>query len=96
VTALENGPSEGALYVAGTGRRTAVKEVAELVRAEVWRETGTNAPIEHLPMRSGETPGSEVLADPSHLVPGVERNTLTTLEDGLHETVVYYRKMFAK
>jgi UDP-glucose 4-epimerase len=94
VQALENGPSGGALWVAGTGRRTTVREIAELVRAEVWRETGTGADIEYLPMRPGETPGSEVLADPDRLVPGVD--SLISLEGGLHETVLYYRKLFGK
>lgn len=94
VQALENGPASGTLYVAGTGRRTTVREIAELVRAEVWRETGTGADIEYLPMRPGETPGSEVLADTDRLVPGVEN--LVSLEDGLHETVVHYRKLFGK
>ena len=93
VTALENGPAGGALYVAGTGRRTSVQTVAELVRAEVSRR-GTAVNIENLPMRQGETPGSEVLADASKLVPGIRQDELITLEDGLRETVAYYRKLF--
>lgn len=95
VTALENGPAGGELYVAGTGRRTSVQTVAELVRAEVSRR-GTAVNIENLPMRPGETPGSEVLADASRLVPGIRQDELITLEEGLRETVAYYRKVFGK
>jgi nucleoside-diphosphate-sugar epimerase len=96
VTALENGPEHGRAHIAGTGRRTSVRQIAEAVKAEVWRETGINAAIEHLPMRPGETPGSEVLADISRLVPGIVSDGLVSLEDGLHETIVHYRKVFGK
>lgn len=95
VTALENGPAGGALYVAGTGRRTTVRQIAELVRAEIHRE-GVAVDIDYLPMRPGETPGSEVLADTSQLVPGIKPEDLLELEFGLKDTVAWYRKVFAK
>jgi UDP-glucose 4-epimerase len=95
VTALERG-QPGEVYQAGTGRRTSVQQIAEAVRDEVWRETGINAGITHLPMRSGETPGSAVLADPEEVQKLHDPDDFLLLEDGLHEAVVYYRKLFGK
>lgn len=95
VRALENGPRDGALYVAGTGRRTSVRYIAEMVRAEVHRKV-IGVEIEFLPMRPGETPGSEVLADVTQLVPGINEHELVNLEDGLAETVDYYRKVYGR
>jgi UDP-glucose 4-epimerase len=95
VTALENGPSGGTVYAAGTGRRTTVADIAKAVQAEVKQQTGTAVAIEHLPMRRGETPGSEVLADPEQVrALGIDPDEFTTLEDGLRETVAHYRDLF--
>ena len=98
VRALEEGVAHGQsfTYSAGTGRRTTVKEIAEAVRAEVWREAGHSAHVEYLPMRSGETPGSEVLADAEEVSRLIDPDNLVKLEDGLHEAVVFYRKLFGK
>jgi UDP-glucose 4-epimerase len=98
VTALEDGLAYGRAftYEAGTGRRTTVKQIAELTAAEVQRETGSTVPIEYLPMRPGETPGSEVLADPDMVCLLRDPDDLVKLEDGLHETVAHYRKVFGK
>jgi UDP-glucose 4-epimerase len=98
VTALEDGLAYGKAftYEAGTGRRTTVKQIAELTAAEVERETGNAVSVEYLPMRSGETPGSEVLADPDVACLLRHPDDLVKLEDGLHETVAHYRKLFGK
>jgi len=96
VTALENGPADGTLYNAGTGRATTVADIASMVRVEVMRQVGITPDIEYLPMRPGETPGSEVLADTARLVPGVAADEMRSLEDGLAVTVGYYRKLFAE
>lgn len=96
VQALENGPSGGVTYLAGTGRRTTVAEIAAAVGAEIWRETGHLAPVKNLPMRPGETPGSEVLADPEEVRKLLDPDSFVKLEDGLHEAVVYYRELFGK
>jgi hypothetical protein len=47
-------------------------------------------------MRSGETPGAEVLADPSMVIMLNDPDDFVKLEDGLRETVTYYRKLFGK
>jgi UDP-glucose 4-epimerase len=95
VTALERG-QPGEVYQAGTGRRTTVKEIAIAAREQVQLQTGIWVPVEHLPMRSGETPGSEVLADPEEVQKLHDPDDFLLLEDGLHETVVFYRKLFSK
>jgi UDP-glucose 4-epimerase len=97
VQALEKGPRDGITYHAGTGRRTTVKEIAEAVRHEVIVQTGIIPVIEHLPMRAGETPGSEVLAEVRSVeILGINPQQFTLLADGLVNTVSFYRKLFGK
>lgn len=68
-----------------------VIEVAELVIAEVERQTGVRSTITHLPMRPGETPGTFVTCDPETLAPiGMAPGDLKPLEAGLAETVAWY------
>lgn len=82
---------------AGSGRRTSVLEIAQAVQCEVERQTGIRAEIEHLPMRAGETPGVEVVGDPSTLAPlAFKPEQFTRLEDGLVSTVSFYKLMFHK
>lgn len=95
VAALEHG-KPGETYQAGTGRRTTVAEIARAVASEVEAQTGITAAITHLPMRPGETPGSEVLADVEQVRRLADPATFVTLEDGLRETVAYYRDLFAR
>lgn len=99
VTALERiADLAGGTYAAGTGRRTTVADIAKAVQAEVEQQTGTTVAIEHLPMRPGETPGAEVLADLEQvralgiLFPA----SFLPLEEGLRHTVTYYRDLFSK
>ncbi len=87
----------GGTYAAGTGRRTTVALIAATVQAEVKEQTGIIPEIEYLPMRPGETPGAEVLADLEKVrVLGVDPATFIPLETGLQHTVTYYRELFAK
>lgn len=70
---------------AGTGVRTTVLDIAQVVQLEVQKQAGTTSPIVHLPMRPGETLGSVVLAnDP---FPGQR----ITLEMGVESTVRWLR-----
>lgn len=72
---------------AGTGRRTTVNEMAEMVCEMVGKGT-----VEHVPMRPGEEAGSVVLGDPSTLAPlGVSPDDLKSLEDGLKLTIAFYQ-----
>ena len=98
VTALERiGSLTGATYSAGTGRRTTVAEIAKAVQSEVEQQAGVTAAIEHLDMRPGETPGSEVLAPLAAVFAlGADPSKFITLEEGLRLTVAYYRKLFMK
>ena len=97
VVALEKGPSGGVLYEAGTARPTTVKQIACLVGEEVTRQTGSGVTVRHLPMRPGESPGSQVLAEAGNVRKlGIDPGGFITLEDGLRDTVAYYRKLFAK
>lgn len=85
IAAIDSAP--GVTYEAGTGRRTTVNEIAKAVIAEVG-----GGEIVHLPLRPGETKGVEVRGDPTTLHPlGIVASDLVTLEDGMAETVAWYR-----
>jgi UDP-glucose 4-epimerase len=71
---------------AGTGRRTTVLDIARTVGRVVG-----DPDIKHLPMRPGETPGAVVLADPATMKVLGPRPALITLEQGIAETVAWYR-----
>jgi len=93
--ALENGPRDGTVYHAGTGRRTTVKEIAHAVQDEILEQTKKTVPVTYLPMRQGETPGSEVLAEVRSVeILGINPQEFTLLQDGLVNTVSYYRELF--
>lgn len=75
-------------FEAGTGRRTTVNDIAEMVIACVGKGS-----INHVPMRGGEPDHSVVLGDPETLRPlyGGKLPDLVPLEDGIARTVAYYR-----
>lgn len=83
---LEHGVFDRA-FEAGTGRRTTVLEIAERVIALCG-----GGRIRFEPMRPGEPPASEVVADVSTLAPLGPFNPLD-LEAGLAATVNYYREL---
>ena len=77
---------------AGTGRDTTVLEIAETVIREVGQ-----GDIEFLPLRPGETKGAVVKANIENhdvLYPG--GYNFRSLENGLAETVAFYRKSQGK
>jgi UDP-glucose 4-epimerase len=97
VTALDflaDGAAEpGSVFEAGTGCPTTVNDIADAVVAEVRRQVPMTTQIRHLPMRAGETPGGQVLADTTSLAKlGVDPAGFTMLEDGLRDTVTWYRE----
>lgn len=72
---------------AGTGQRTTVNDLAELVIAMVGRGS-----IEHVAMRPGEPEHSEVLGDPSTLAPlNFFPLDFLPLADGLKRTIASYQ-----
>lgn len=78
---------------AGTGRETTVLDIAQLVAAEVSAQTEMDPEISFLPMRAGEPEQSVVLGNPGTLAAiGVDPKRLTLLEDGMEETVTWYRE----
>lgn len=95
VNALEDG-EPGMVYEAGTGRRTTVFQIAQAVAQEILMQTPAEIDviIEKLPMRKGETPGSEVLADPAEVRRLADPDDFVLLAEGLEMTVSYYRKLF--
>jgi UDP-glucose 4-epimerase len=85
VSALERQPDK--IVEAGTGRRTSVNDIAEMVIREVGQGS-----IDHVPMRPGEDEESVVVADTTtYGCLGLQPKDLIRLEDGLVETVDYYR-----
>lgn len=88
----ESGPIKTPIE-AGTGRRTTVNQIANLVVKEVNTLVGSDiASVEHLPMRPGEDENSVVLADATTLAyVGMDPDELVTLEDGVQRTVAHFK-----
>jgi UDP-glucose 4-epimerase len=95
VTALETTADFGAplkTLEAGSGRRTTVNDIAEVVVAEVERVTDKRVGINHIPMRPGEDEGSVVIGDPLTLTPiGMDGSDFIPLESGVIKTVAYFK-----
>lgn len=83
---MENQPPT---FEAGSGRKTTVKEIAEMVISIL--ESGK---IKHEPMRAGEPEGSVVTGDPKTLKPlyGGSTPDLIPLEHGIKLTAKYYEE----
>jgi UDP-glucose 4-epimerase len=83
---LEHGQYDRA-FEAGTGRALTVNQIAEMVI-----DTVTRGSIEHVPMRPGEPEHSTVVAD-TNTLQRLGLVDFATLEDGLVDTVSYYRAL---
>jgi UDP-glucose 4-epimerase len=95
VTQNNNAVVHNQVFEAGSGTRTTVLDIAHMVQAEVAHQTGVFAKIDHLPVRSGETPRVEVCGDPSTLKKlGIDSAEFVPLNDGIKRTVSYYRVAF--
>jgi UDP-glucose 4-epimerase len=70
----------------GTGVGMTVNEVA----TEINALTGNTAGIRHVPMRSGEDPGTELVADTSEMLRRVGEFPFTPWRTGLEETLEWY------
>lgn len=90
VDALLAGPHpKGVTYEVGSGVATTVNDIAE----EVLKATGSDAGVEHLPMRPGEPEHSVVLADLNavdHL--GWTDDMFVPLDVGVERTVKNIRR----
>lgn len=78
-----------AKFDAGTGRRTTVNDIAKMV----IREVGGKGGVTHVPMRPGE-PDHAVVLGSRHTLRGLYEGELPEfkrLEDGIRETVKWYR-----
>jgi len=88
---VEAGPIDGTTFSAGTGRKTTVNQIAQVVVEEILTQTGAVVPFNHLPMRPGEDERSVVLGDPSTLRSiGVKPEEFVPLEEGVRRTVAHF------
>ena len=86
------GSSEFGPFEVGPIESHTVNDVAHIVEQAVYGNE-TVPPIVHLPMRPGEVPESRVTADTSRLNKiGVDPTQFVTLEQGIAETVGWYRE----
>jgi UDP-glucose 4-epimerase len=87
--ACANGTVPDRTIEVGPDAHHTVNDIADLVRTL----TGSAAPVVHLPMRPGETPGATVTCDPSTLTDvGIDPASLVALHDGLDRTVHWFRE----
>jgi len=83
----ENKNLEGQTVDVGTGEETTVNWLAD----KIITMTNSRSKIKHLPMRAGETSDTRIAADTS-ILKNLGFKTEYTLEDGLKETVEWYKK----
>lgn len=81
------------VFEAGTGFAPTVNYIAK----KVMKIAGGGY-VKHVPMRPGETPRSVVVGAPETLRPlfGGEVPIFTSLEDGIRNTIDYYRGLYEK
>lgn len=77
------------VYEVGTGIKTTVQDIAELIN----QLTGNTAGINYIPMRAGEEDFAEILGDPSTLKElGI--SGLTNIKSGYEKTIAWYRNNY--
>ena len=81
----------GRIVEIGTGKETAVTELAN----SIISLTGSRSQLEYLPMRSGEESNARVFADCQAMRDLLGFCHQVELEDGLKETISYYRGLLA-
>jgi len=96
VVALEKA-NEGVIFdeavEVGPELNSTVKEVAELI----IKISGSSSEIVNLPMRPGEIPNAVVSADVKTLnLVGISADNLKPLEEGMTETVAWFKETFFK
>lgn len=90
VQLAEMAESTGRTIEIGTGVGTPIKELAE----SIIRLCNSSSKVEHLPMRDGEDPNTEVIANLDELkklIPSYSPRV--SFEDGMRRTVAYYQKL---
>lgn len=79
------------IYSAGTGVKTTVNDIADVVN----RLTNNPSPTTHVPMRAGEVIDSVVLGEPETLKGlGIDLDDLTGLEEGMRLTIAWYQNHY--
>lgn len=86
---LDNLPG-GQVVEIGTGDPTTVNFLADMI----IRICDSRSKVEHLPMRSGEPLDDQVAADIGNMTTLLNFSPQTSLEDGLRETVNWYRRRY--
>lgn len=86
---LEHG-SWDKIIEGGSGNKTTVNDICKVV----MRLTNSTAKISHIPMRGGEPNKAVVLGDPKTMEPlGIEKNDLISLEDGVLNSIKFYKSI---
>ena len=79
---------------AGSGRETTVNQITAIVAAEVEKIVKHPIEIVHVPMRPGEHERAIVLGKPETLSAiGMDAADFVSLEEGVPQTVDYFRRM---
>lgn len=80
--------AKGTVVEVGTGKETTVDTLARLI----IRLTGSRSKIEHVSMRPGEPLNAHIVANPSRMRTLLEFTPTVGLEEGLKETISWYRR----
>jgi len=78
------------VYEVGTGIKTTVNEIAELINFLADNKAGIN----HIPMRAGETDNATILGDPNTLTE-LNIGPLTDIQTGYKKTISWYKENYS-
>lgn len=81
---------DGEVIEIGSGEPTKINFLAETI----IHLTDSRSTIEHLPMRSGEPLGTQIVADISKMSELLQLNPRVSLEDGLRETIAWFQRTY--
>jgi UDP-glucose 4-epimerase len=76
---------------AGSGNKTSVNSIADLVASRVKEKYAISVKINHISLRKGETPRAIVVAD-SEKIRFLDKKDSITLSDGIDLTLDYYNQ----
>lgn len=90
ILAAEDEKMEGKIIEIGTGKGTRVIDLAKII----IRESKSKSKLQFLPMRGGEDPGTQVIANTA-LLKKLKFKPQVNFNEGIRETITFYKNLLA-
>lgn len=90
ILAAEDEKMEGKVIEIGTGKGTRVIDLAKII----IRESKSKSKLQFLPMRGGEDPGTQVIANTA-LLKKLKFKPQVNFNEGIRETITFYKNLLA-